>query len=198
MKNTFDNGPEGWCSYDYHWSVVDKGTNIFILATWARSGGVNDSGYVWCDETRWSADTPEVPVSVLPFIIYTHWVGLEPVDLRGAHVSVYLRGDKLELDGAECYFWAVGRRGRWHLNTVPLQIGDGRWTSDPNVFTLRNDESVWHRSWPGTDPARPLSLDDVLKECHSYGFSFVGFGQEPRGRFSMDELEITLAGRQPS
>ena len=107
VRNTFDKGPEGWCSYDYHWTVVAKGENIFILTTWERSGGVNDPGYVWCDETRWSADTPESPV------------------------SVYLRGDNLKLDGAECYFWAVGWQGRWHLNSNALHIGDGRWTSEP-------------------------------------------------------------------
>ena len=197
VRNTFDKGPEGWCSYDYHWTVVAKGKNIFILTTWERSGGVNDSGYVWCDETRWSADTPESPVSVLPFIFYNQWVGLDPMDLREAQVSVYLRGDSLKLDGAECYFWAVGRQGRWHFNSNPLQIGDGRWTSEPNVFTLRNDESLWHRSWPGSDPSRALSLNELLGECISYGFSFVGFGREPHGKFSMDEFELTLANGQP-
>jgi hypothetical protein len=193
IKNSFDQGPEGWCSYDYHWSIVAKGRNIFILTTWEPTGGVHDSGYVWCDETRWSADTPESPVSVLPFITYTHWVGREPLDLREAQVSVYLRGDGLQLHGAQCYFWVVGPGGRWHFTSHPLTISEGAWAPEPHVFTLCNDESRWHRSW-SADPAHPPALDALLAQAHSYGFSLVGFGQEPRGKFSMDEFEIRLAG----
>jgi hypothetical protein len=55
IKNNFDIGPDGWSSYDYHWSIVAKGSNIFILTTWERTGGVDDGGYVWADESRWSA-----------------------------------------------------------------------------------------------------------------------------------------------
>ena len=33
VKNTFTKGPEGWCSYDYHASMVFAGRNIFILTT---------------------------------------------------------------------------------------------------------------------------------------------------------------------
>ena len=43
MKNNFDKGPEGWCSYDYHASMVADGSNIFILATWTAQGGVDGS-----------------------------------------------------------------------------------------------------------------------------------------------------------
>jgi len=193
IRNTFDKGPEGWCSYDYHWSIVAKGRNIFILTTWEAAGGVNDSGYIWCDETRWSADTPESPVSLLPFITYTNWVGREPLDLRDARVSVYLRGDGLQLLGAQCYFWVVSSGGRCHLTSCPLTISDGAWAKEPNVFTLRNDESLWHRSW-SADPANTPALDDLLANARSYGFSLVGFGQEPRGKFCMDEFEIRFAG----
>ena len=42
IKNDFDKGPEGWCSYDYHASMVADGSNIFILATWAAQG--------WCGQ----------------------------------------------------------------------------------------------------------------------------------------------------
>jgi hypothetical protein len=193
IRNTFDRGPEGWCSYDYHWSIVAGGRNIFVLAAWEGTGGVGGSGYVWTDEKQWSADIPESPVSVLAFIWYAHWVGLEPLDLRGATVSVHLRGDDLQLFGSPCYFW-VNRPGcRWHLTGRPLTISDGEWAKEPNVFTLPDDESLWHRSWAGTPP-RPQALTDVLAEVHSYGFSFVGFGQEPRGRFCMDQFEIRLAG----
>lgn len=192
IRNSFAKGPEGWCSYDYHWSIVAKGSNIFILTTWQPSGGVNDSGYIWCDETRWSADTPESPVSVLPFITYANWVGMEPPDLRQAQVSLYLRGDGLELHGAQCYFWVCSRGGRWHFTSHPLTIGNGEWTPEPNRFTLTNDESLWHRSW-AANPENPPALNDLLANGGSYGISLVGFGQEPRGKFSMAELEIRLA-----
>ena len=193
IKNHFDKGPEGWCSYDYHWSVVAGGHNIFILTTWASSGGVNDSGYIWCDETRWSGDTPESPVSVLPFIFYLNWAGLGPLDLREAQVSVHLRGDDLQLHGAQCYFWVVGPGGRWHFTSHPLAVTEGEWATEPNVLALRNDESLWHRSWQ-SDPSQPKPLDDLLANAVSYGISLAGFGQEPRGKFSMAEFEIRLAG----
>jgi hypothetical protein len=192
IKNSFDRGPEGWCSYDYHWSIVARGRNIFILTTWEASGGVGGSGYIWCDETRWSADTPESPVSLLPFITYTNWAGREPLDLRDARVSVYLRGDNLQLFGSRCYFWVVAPGGRWHFTSNPLTISEGEWARAPNVFVLRNDETLWHRSWSG-DPNNPPRLGDLLTRTVSYGFSLVGFGQEPRGRFCMDEFEIRLA-----
>ena len=49
-------------------------------------------------------------------------------------------------------------------------------------------------SWSWTArPNGPASLDTLLGGAISYGFSFVGFSQEARGRLSMDELEITLA-----
>ena len=191
MKNSFDIGPEGWCSYDYHASVV-AGRNIFILTTWENAGGVNDSGYVWCDENRWSSDTPESPLSILPFIMYTSWVGGGAMDLRGAQVSVYLRGDGLKLDGADCYFWVHSAGTRWHYASRPLEIGQGGWASEPNVLTLANDETLWHRSWAG-DPSNPTGLNDLLAGSVSYGISFVGFSQEVRGKFSMCDFEINPA-----
>ena len=190
LRTTFDKGPERWCSYDYHMSVLGR-SNIFVLTTHETSGGVNGSGYVWADEHRWSADTPEAPVSVLPLIYYRTWDDEGPVDLRGADVSVYLRGDGLELDGASCYFWVNMAGTRWHYTSNPLEISDGRWADEPLTFTLENDESLWHMSWTALADG-PTPLDTLLREAISYGFSFVGFGQEPRGRLSMDELEITL------
>jgi len=191
VSNGFDCGPEGWCSYDYHWSIVAKGCNIFILTTWQASGGVNDSGYIWCDETRWSADTPESPVSLLPFLIYNNWMGRGPMDMREAEVSVFLRGDSLELHGSECYFWVLGAGARWHCNSHPLAIGDGHWAADANRLSLKNDEALWYLSW-SSDATDPPSFDTVLANVVSYGISLVGFGQEPRGKFSMDEFAIQL------
>ena len=49
IRNTFSRGPESWCSYDYHWSIVAKGNDIFIMTRWESSGGVDNSGYIWSD-----------------------------------------------------------------------------------------------------------------------------------------------------
>ena len=192
VTNRFEKGPEGWCSYDYHASVV-AGANIFILTSWRPEGGVNDSPYVWADQCRWSADTPEKPLSILPLIFYRKWINQDPIDLVGAEVSVYLRGDDLLLDGAECFFWVHTVGTRWHFKGNPVAIAQGQWGAEPSRFTLNNDESLWHRSWSG-DPDNPASLDQTLRNAHSYGFSFVGFSSEVSGRLSMGGFEIDLPG----
>ena len=191
IKNTFDRGEDGWCSYDYHASIVNDGRNIFILTTWDGTGGVNDSGYGWADHKRWSADVPENPTSTLPLIYYRRWINEGPLDLREAELSVYLRGDNLHLLGAECYFWILGPT-RWHYKSHPLHISDGDWASEPNRLTLKNDESLWYWSWAGLPP-NPQSLDQSLGQVSSYGFSFVGFSREVDGRLSMDEFELRPA-----
>ena len=190
LKNSFVKGPEGWCSYDYHASMVAGGRNIFILTTWEKHGGPGDAGYVWTDHTRWSADTPERPLSILPLLFYRNWVNEDPIDLRNAEVSVYLRGDSLQLDGANCLFWVHGAGGRWHLNSQPLPISEGRWNSGPVQFALTDDEKLWRHSWPRNDLTKPLS--QVLGASHSYGFSFIGFSSEVTGRLSMSQFEIAL------
>lgn len=191
MRNTFTKGQEGWCSYDYHASMIAGGQNIFILTTWEKDGGVGNSGYVWSDHTRWSADTPEIPLSILPLLFYRSWLNEDPIDLRNAEVSVYLRGDNLRLDGAECFFWVHGSGGRWHLYSRPLPISEGRWSFEPLRFPLSNDEALWHHSWPrDRDGSRPLQ--EILAEVLSYGFSFVGFSSEVTGRLCMTQFQINL------
>lgn len=189
IRNTFTRGPEGWCSYDYHASMIDGGVNVFVLSVWRPTGGPGDAGHVWADHTRWSADTPEKPLSILPLIFYRNWVDLDPADLRNAEVSVYLRGENLKLDGGHCLFWVHSAGGRWHLNSQPLQIADGKWAAEPSTFTLHNDESKWHHSWP-RDPKTSGSLDEVLGNAHSYGFSFINFSAEVTGRLCMSQFEI--------
>ena len=89
----------------------------------------------------------------------------------------------------------MGPGGRWHFTSQPLIVGEGKWPEKPNVLRLVNNEKLWHRSW-SRDPANPVVLNHVLANAVSYGISLVGFGQEPRGRFCMDELEIRLAKKK--
>jgi hypothetical protein len=192
VQNTFDKGPEGWCSYDYHRSMVDGGENYFVLTVYSSRGGLNDSGYVWTDNTRWSADTPEKPLSVLPLIFYRRWMNLDAIDLRDAELSVSLRGDDLKLWQAKVYFWVVGGGTRWHMTSRPLTITEGRWAAEPNRFVLKNDESLWHMSWTGREGG-PDRLDQVLGRTISYGFSFVGFVLGISGRLCMDGFQISKA-----
>ena len=55
--------------------------------------------------------------------------------------------------------------------------------------TLQSDEALWHHSW-SLNPENPVHLDSLLSRAESYGFSFVGFSREVRGRLSMDEFTI--------
>jgi hypothetical protein len=189
IRNSFAKGPEGWCSYDYHASMVADGRNIFILTTWEAKGGPGDAGYVWTDHRRWSADTPESPLSILPLLFYRNWIDKDPIDLRDAELSVYLRGDGLRLDGATCLFWVHGAGGRWHLDSQPLPISEGAWSAEPLRVALPDDESRWHHSWPRKEWSQPLSA--VLGAAHSYGFSFIGFSSEVTGRLCLSQFAIT-------
>lgn len=166
---------------------------LFVLATWVRNGGPGDSGYVWADQNRWSADTPEKPLSILPLLFYRSWIGAGPIDLRGAEVSVYLRGENLALDGARCLFWVHGDATRWHLASQPLTIREGAWPSEPARVTLDVAGSRWHRSWSG-DPEHPTPIEELLGRTESYGFSFVGFTAEVTGRFCMSEFSVRAPG----
>ena len=192
IRNTFEIGPEGWCSYDYHASMVADVRDIFILSTWRRGRGPGGSNCVLVDHRQWSADTPESPVSILALMTYRRWMNLGPVDLRGAELSVHLRGDGLATDGAACYFWAATPLNRWHLTSQPLHISDGCWADEPNRVTLVNDEAKWHNSWAGIPPERK-SLDTALAGAISYGFAFVGFRSEVTGRLSMAEFTVTAS-----
>ena len=191
VLNDFSSGPDGWQIYDYDGGIAGGG-NAFFPVTWEKSGGVEDSGYIWGDDSRWRIDTPEKPNSILAFIIYRAWVKGGELDLRNAEVSVCLRGDNLDLKGAKCLFWALDNQNgtRWHYTARPLEIEEGRWR-DKQTFVLKDDESLWHRSW-SRNPKNPASLAEVLRGCDSYGLSFVGFSGEVTGKLSMDELRIKL------
>ena len=201
LRNAFDHDTEMWQIYDAAQSVEllkqvgpERFHDIYYAPTWERTGGVNNSGYIWADDARWSLDEPETPRSILALMVWRQWYLRGPVDLRNARLSVYLRGDGLDLKGGRCLFWAQSWKlsTRWHLSERPLSIARGKWPDAPIQVQLADDESQWHRSWtvPGSPPA---TLANVLAEVEVYGFSFVGFSEKVTGKFAIDEFELKPA-----
>ncbi len=162
VKHSFAKGPEGWASYDYHASVI-AGAEIFVMSTWEKEGGINGGSYIWSDHHRWSADTPENPVSILAFIRYRQWFNEDPIDLRGAELSCSLRGDGLNINTAKCYFWAHVPGNRWHCHAQPITVSQGKWADKSTVLTLNADPAQWYRSWPALVPRTPLESKDSAK-----------------------------------
>ena len=187
IMNTFDTlgKAEAWHSYDYD-AGVEAGRDTFFPVTHEATGGAFNSGYIWTDDSRWRIDSPEQPNSILALIYYRDWVGGPRLDLRNAQVSLFLRGDGLDLKGAKVHFWAHIRNNRWHYTGHPLTITMDKWGSQQS-FVLKNDESLWTRTWASREPA---SLDRVLRESESYGISFIGFSGEATGKLAMDHLTI--------
>lgn len=122
------------------------------------------------------------------------WTNEDPIDLRDAEVSVYLRGDNLDLGDAQCYFWVVGNGGRWHLTSQPITISQNAWAAEPTRLKLDNDPSRWHNSWAGHTP-NPKPLESVLGRVISYGFSFVGMRYEPAGRHVSGRVPVEASQR---
>lgn len=196
--NDFNTGEEGWCSYDYTRSARSRHGNFFILAGWRKFDGVDNSPFIFSDDSRWSIDIPETPFSILPLLFYSRWLGSETLDLRNRKVSFYLRGWELELGKAQPFFWIVGGNARWHF-LQPLLVTD-EWTK--NEFILDTDSSKWRVSWfygynivnqerevlLSTDKPCPLPLS--LENTQSYGIAFVGFSEFVTGILGMDDFII--------
>ena len=87
---------------------------------------------------------PNLRNSILAFIIYRSWVNGPPLDLREAEVSVYLRGDHLDLKGAQCYFWALDQEigTRWHYVSQPLKVNQDQLGKAAAVSTQESGSSL--------------------------------------------------------
>lgn len=194
LKNSFDHDYEMWHAYDYAACAAAGGRDLYRPAHWEQRGGVNDSGYIWADEAQWSIDTPEQPPSILALMTWRQWMLRGPLDLRQATISVFLRGDELDLKGGRCSFWVLSRglSARYHLTGQPVTVARDKWGDEPCLLNLKHDEAQWHRSW--TVPGQRIpTMGEVLGEVDSYGFAFVGFSEQVIGRLCMDEFEIKLS-----
>jgi hypothetical protein len=195
----FDASAEGWQVYDYN-GGISGGGNVFLPVAWEATGGAKDSGYVWADDSKWRIDTPEIPHQIFAYVIYWTWPGCGggTLDLREAEVSMYLRGEALDLKGGKCLFWVFnsGNGTRWEYTGTPLEVSVGAW-GEPQRIVLRNDESLWQRTW-SRHPDKPASLDFVLSHGDSYGLAFAGFSAEVTGKLALDELTLDLAAPPPA
>jgi len=136
---------------------------------------------MWCATSFWlcaalcSAAAGAEPGVLNTFNIYRNWVQAGELDLRGAELSVYLRGDKLDVKGAKCCFWVFDSQTgtRWHYTAEPLRVSDGRW-SEKQTILLKNDEALWHRSW-SRNPQKPGGHRAVVVTADVCGFSKLSY-----------------------
>lgn len=182
--NPFDASPSGWMVYDYNGTGGLGGNNVWYPVGWQQTGGINDTGYIIADDSKWRIDELESPMSVLPLIIYWSWFSLRTTfNLGNVTLALYLRGHNLDLKGATVHFWVFGQGSRYH-HTQPLVVPDGVWSAQQFVY-LSTDPAYWHNSW---NRRTPTPLATVLRYAESWGISFVGFSEEPTGELHMDEI----------
>ena len=175
-----------WNSYEY----FDQ-SDRFHSACYHTHGGPQNGPFIKVDDSMWSVDTPENPHSILALMYYCSWNNQPPTDLRDATVEFCLRGDHLDLKGAQCFFWIhcySPHSTRWHYTTAHLDISHDSW-GDLQAITLPNDPAQWQRSYSSNTDS-PASLNLTLRACSSFGFSFIGFSDKVTGRLSLASFSI--------
>lgn len=190
--NTFDQGTEFYSAYDYGAGNRGLGKNIYYPSIWSPSGGINDGGYVTVDDSQWIIDSPETPQSILALMTYARWQGSghsTTVNFEDSTVEFYLKGDNLDLNGAQAYFWVLDVHGCWKDYTTTLNIGDGDW-----AFNSIQLGSVVADNWDQSFHAFDGEID--FTQVASWGIGFIGFdpGDEPTGSLSMDEFVVRQTG----
>ncbi len=176
-----------WQSYEYL-CPGDK----YHTVRYENHGGPGNQPYIWADDSMWSIDFPENPQSILPLLFFRNWVCDAPINLNGAVVEFHLRGDNLDLKGAQCFLWIssyIPETTRWHYIQQPLAISDGHW-GDLIRINLTNDENGWHKSFP-PEAKQANCVDQTLSACISYGFSFVGFSEKVKGKLSLGSFSMS-------
>ncbi len=177
-----------WKSYEY----IGPGDDIAHTVHYENDGGPGNRPYIWADDSMWSIDFPENPNSILSLFFFRNWVCDAPINLRDASIEFHLRGDRLDLKGAQCFFWIssyIPTTTRWHYVKRSLSFSDGHW-GDLIKINLTNDENLWHRSF-SVDPQQAGTLDQTLSACISYGFSFIGFSEKVTGKLSLGSFSIS-------
>lgn len=191
VLNNFESDPVDWRIYNW-WLEGEIARDSFSAVSVENHGGVDDSGYIWADDTRWGIDWPDT--SILCFVTYGSWQGIPSLDLRSAQVTVYLRAESLDLKGGRIYFWVLdGTKGtRYHYVAHPLSVEEGVWVK--NTFRLEDNQSLWYRSW-SRDYTNVASLHDTLGMVDSYGISFRGFSNtgKVKGRLEMSKFSMTAS-----
>jgi hypothetical protein len=198
VYNDFDRGHNsgGWAIYEWIPSKVGGvigATHNLHPVSLEDCNGVDDSGYAWADDTRWTIDVPDSN-SILPFLFYDVYKPLRRGDLRNAVVSVYLRGKGLDLKGGKVYFWVYNFKTftRYHYIAHPLTIEQDKWGTR-QTFLLDTNPTHWFHSYTSVVRPEKGEFDEVLKDVNSYGFSFRGFSSKVTGRLEMDQFCIMRA-----
>ena len=183
-NQTFDIGRDYWSSYDFTGGVPGE-VNVFYPTSWTSKGGVDDTGYIWSDDSRWRIDTPEVPEQVFAFEIRGEWV--DPAftlsDFDGYTASFYLKGDNLDLKGGSAFFWIMDDHGRAINVAQLLEVGDGTWAFNQVYIGSVNDDD-WHVSYL---PQAGLIDPSAIRH---WGITFEGFHEEPTGIIGLDNFSI--------
>jgi len=185
-------GADFWAAYDYS-AGMPGGANVFYPASHEPTGGAEQGGHIWADDSRWRIDTPENPHSILALLTYPKWIiPGKTMDIHPCEVSFYLRGDDLDLKGGQAFFWVLDATGRYHKRNHPLNIGNGCWGAK-NSITIGSVADGWHHSWGPTYPLPPMSGPD-FNTIYSWGISFTDFpeGVKPTGIIRMSDFVIKL------
>jgi Ca2+-binding RTX toxin-like protein len=187
-RQDFSDGSDRWKAYDYDGGLYGNG-NVFYPASWSATGGADGGGYIYAEDSRWQID-PETPHSILALTTYPQWVDSSAsfnLDLTDAVIEFYLRGDALDLQGAQAYFWITDGSGRWKSYVQPLAIGDGEW-----AFNSVSLNSLRLEDWVVSFQSGPDNVVD-FSNVSSWGIGFVGFdqGKEPTGTIALDEFVIS-------
>jgi hypothetical protein len=214
-RATFDDGTDGWDSL-----TTATSRNV----QWSQTGG-RSGGYIFSDGPWW-LDTNHGPPggpADLNIVAWTWSWRLIPnahdhlIDFRNSRVSMWIRGEDVDLKGSHLVFWIQSRlrnsakSANYAYTSKPLDaaLNGGEWTQ--LSFDLPNNESDW--TCLGTTAAKEdtytcTGLNEALGDVTTdfglilYPLNFrpslapedAAFPDRwqgsPRGRISLDDFEL--------